>query len=65
MIPKIKRYKDSLFPEYHWVVMSDNVRDLCRTLGRAIRYWLWNCGMPARIAFRKYRSNGTRSKTND
>ena len=51
MIPKIKKYKDSLFPEYHWVVMGNDGWDLCKTLGRAIRYWLWHCGVPAKVAF--------------
>ena len=51
MIPKIKRYKDSLYPDRHWVVMTDTGWDLCKTLCDAIRYWLWHCGVPAKIAF--------------
>lgn len=62
MKPIIKRYKDSVFPEYHWVVMTDNGWDLCRTLCRAIRYWLWHCGVPARIAFWEVKSDNSDDK---
>lgn len=52
MIPKIKRYNDYYFDGYFkWQVCSKNVIDITTTLGRAIRYWLWHCGLPAKIAF--------------
>lgn len=52
MIPKIKRYNDHYFDGYFkWQVCSENGIDTTSTLGRAIRYWLWHCGVPAKIAF--------------
>lgn len=52
MMPKIKRYNDHYFNGYFkWQVRSKNVIDITHTLGRAIRYWLWHCGVPAKIAF--------------
>ena len=62
MTPKIKKYKDSLFPDYYWVVMSDNGWDLCKNLNHAIRYWLWHCGLPAKIAFKKYKTKNFYTK---
>jgi hypothetical protein len=38
-----------------WVVEGTDV--MCDTLGRAIRYWLWRCGVPAKIAFGGVKSN--------
>lgn len=52
MIPKIKRYNDYYFEAYFkWQVCSENGIDITHTLGQAIRYWLWHCGVPAKIAF--------------
>lgn len=34
-----------------WVVEGKYGWDVCDTLGKAIRYWLWHCGVPAKIAF--------------
>lgn len=52
MIPKIKRYNDYYFNGYFkWQVCSKNGIDITPTLGRAIRIWLWHCGVPAKIAF--------------
>ena len=53
MIPEIERnngcYSDNGY--YKWQVCSKNGIDITTTLGRAIRYWLWHCGIPAKIAF--------------
>lgn len=75
MIPTIKKLSIDNIPEgifwspycgkVAYLVKGKHGCDLVPTLGKAIRYWLWHCGVPARIAFRKYRSNETRSKTND
>lgn len=52
MIPKIKRFNDYYFNGYFkWQVCSKNGIDITPTLGRAIRIWLWHCGVPAKIAF--------------
>ena len=32
-------------------MMTDNGWDLCSTFIDAIRYWLWHCGVPAKVAF--------------
>ena len=57
MRPKIRRvtdYEKVLYPDIKWVVVSryecEN-RDLCRSLGSAIRVWLWHMGVSPKIAF--------------
>ena len=57
MRPKIRRVTDdekALHPDIKWVVVSryecEN-RDLCRSLGSAIRFWLWHMGVSPKIAF--------------
>ena len=54
MMPKIEKvkvpYKDGM-EITQWVVEGKHGWDVCDTLGRAIRYWLWHCGVPAKIAF--------------
>ena len=51
MIPKIKRYNDPL-DHYKWrVIGTQGEIDLVFTFTDAIRYWLWHCGVPAKIAF--------------
>ena len=57
MTPKIRRstdYEKTLYPDIKWVVVSryecEN-RDLCRSLGSAIRFWLWHMGVNPKIAF--------------
>jgi hypothetical protein len=56
MIPTIK--KETHFAGGHpiysyecWTVRGKYGCDECRSFGRAIRYWLWHCGVPAKIAF--------------
>ena len=56
MIPRIT--KETHFYGAHpissyecYVVKGKHGCDECYTLGEAIRYWLWHCGVPARIAF--------------
>jgi hypothetical protein len=54
MIPKIKRIKETdnhPFRSNGYMVGGKFCWDSCDTLGRAIRYWLWHCGVPAKIAF--------------
>ena len=62
MIPRIKRvwYGDEpLFNGFHkgWLVKGKYGSDVCETLSKAIRYWLWHCGVPAKIAFWGVKSN--------
>lgn len=56
MIPRIT--KETHFYGTHpissygcYVVTGKHGSDECYTLSDAIRYWLWHCGVPARIAF--------------
>ena len=56
MIPKIKKITQEkghilYLQGYKWIVKSDSGCDATFTLSRAIRYWLWHCGVPAKIAF--------------
>lgn len=54
MIPKIKRIKDTdnhPFLNNGYMVGEKFCWCSCDTLGQAIRYWLWHCGIPAKIAF--------------
>ena len=51
MIPKFKRVKTK-YSEYKWIVgTNENGYDWCETFGEALRYWLWHCGVPSKIAF--------------
>ena len=46
MIPRIKRMGKG------WIAGSkEHGYDLCDTFRTAIRYWLWHCGVPPKIAF--------------
>ena len=57
MIPKIikPREEDLIWnKEVKWVVVSKYEcmnYDLCYSFGDAIRFWLWHCGVPPKIAF--------------
>jgi hypothetical protein len=57
MIPKIiKPRKEDLIwnKKVKWVVVSKYEcmnYDLCDSFGDAIRFWLWHCGVPPKIAF--------------
>lgn len=57
MIPKIikPREQDLIWDkEVKYVVVSKYEcmnYDLCHSLGDAIRFWLWHCGVPPKIAF--------------
>jgi hypothetical protein len=57
MIPKIiKPRKEDLIwnKEVKWVVVSKYecmYYDLCYSFGDAIRFLLWHCGVPPKIAF--------------
>ena len=57
MIPKIikPREQDLIWDkEARYVVVSKYEcmnYDLCHSLGDAIRFWLWHCGVPPKIAF--------------
>lgn len=57
MIPKIiKPRKEDLIwnKKVKWVVVSKYEcmnYDLCYSFGDAIRFWLWHCGVPPKIAF--------------
>lgn len=60
MIPTIKRQKLPCANDediIRWVVGSKHVWDVCETFFEAIRYWLWHCGVPAKIAFWRVKSN--------
>ena len=40
--------------EVKWVVVSKYEcmnYDLCDSFGDAVRFWLWHCGVPPKIAF--------------
>ena len=59
MIPKIRKLKPQIiwrdgrkWKTYKWVVESEeNGCDTVVTFGDALRYWLWHCGVPPKIAF--------------
>lgn len=58
MIPKIikpRDYHKFLHKDVKWVVQAKHGDwtdfDLCYSLGDAIRFWLWHCGVPPKIAF--------------
>lgn len=57
MIPKIRKVRPEELCDgmhimgYKYVVTSKDGNDIVFTLGQAIRYWLWHCGVPAKIAF--------------
>jgi hypothetical protein len=57
MIPKIiKPRKEDLIwnKKVKWVVVSKYEcmnYDLCYSFGEAVRFWLWHCGVPPKIAF--------------
>ena len=60
MIPKIRRPNKlelSLNTKAKWVVVSRDERELCYSLGGAIRFWLWYMGIPPKIAFKRWRRN--------
>ena len=40
---------------HRWKVTGKHSVDLTYTLSDAIRYWLWHCGVPAKIAFWKWK----------
>lgn len=62
MMPKIKRYNDPL-DHYKWrVIGTQGEIDLCFTFTDAIRYWLWHCGVPAKIAFWGVKSDNSDDK---
>ena len=70
MRPRIRRVTDdekALHPDIKWVVVSryecEN-RDLCRSLGSAIRFWLWHMGVSPKIAFGWF-SNIKRNKDDE
>ena len=57
MIPNIRRpnkFELSWNKEVKWRVISHyecECRDLCYSLGDAIRFWLWHMGVSPKIAF--------------
>ena len=61
MIPEFSRVenkvgmkipKESALHKYKWIVGTRvNGYDWCETFSDALRYWLWHCGVPAKIAF--------------
>lgn len=63
MIPKIRRPNKlelSVNNKAKWVVVSRyecETRDLCYSLGDAIRFWLWHMGVPPKIAFKTWKRN--------
>lgn len=62
MMPKIKRYNDPL-DHYKWrVIGTQGEIDLVFTFTDAIRYWLWHCGVPAKIAFWGVKSDNSDDK---
>lgn len=64
MIPRIKRYNGCYYDNgyYSWQVCSKNGIDITHTFGQAIRYWLWHCGVPAKIAFWGIKSDNSDDK---
>ena len=40
---------------YRWEVIGKYGTDITQTLPRAIRYWLWHCGVSPNIAFWKWK----------
>lgn len=52
MIPRIRK-SNNWFSDWgiKYEVEGKYGSDMAATLGTAIRYWLWHCGVPAKIAF--------------
>ena len=42
---------------YRWQIIDKYGTDITPTLSRAIRYWLWHCGVSPKIAFWKWKRN--------
>jgi hypothetical protein len=52
---RIKRLSKNSFHYnlgYRWEVIGKYGTDITPTLSRAIRYWLWHCGIPAKYCFK-------------
>lgn len=71
MIPKIRKANEiekKISPETKWVVCSfyqcPNY-DLCGSLGDAIRFWLWHCGVSPKIAFGWFNRKLKKDSDND
>lgn len=58
-LPIIRKatWEKELHPGAKWIVVErkHNTYDACTTLGDAIRYWLWHCGVCPMIAFGWFR----------
>lgn len=71
MIPKIikPRPQDLIWnKEVKFVVVSKYEcmnYDLCHNLGDAIRFWLWHCGVPPKIAFGWFNNKITKEDYGD
>lgn len=50
-MPRIRRTQDWEKAFGKWIVSQGASADITDTFGRAISYWLWRCGIPAKIAF--------------
>lgn len=60
MIPVINKInKNTLWYQegYRWEIIGECGTDLTNTFFSAIRFWLWHCGIPAKIAFKTWKRN--------
>lgn len=59
MIPRIEKLNEKndydflLLEGYKYIVISKYGQDATFTLIQAIKYWLWHCGVPAKLLFWK------------
>jgi hypothetical protein len=62
MIPRIEKINEEndyaflRLEGYKYIVIGTYGQDATFTLIQAIRYWLWHCGVPAKIAFYKVKA---------
>ena len=53
---KIKRAsEDFIAAGFKWFVVGGDGIDACTSFSDALRFFFWRLGVPARIAFRKYK----------
>lgn len=55
MIRIKKAPKDYILPGVKWLVVGRFLTDACDNFGDALCCFFWRLGIPARIAFRKYK----------
>ena len=54
MIPRVYKLDKDCLP-YKYVVKGSYGIDMVESLGLAIRYWFWHCGIRPKVAFELFR----------